>query len=251
MAGVVGGGSVDLNLAVAGAGGALPNVFSSVPFAQFMGGVATVLFMFQYVPQAVYNYRRSSVEGFSANSIIVKLIGSCFLAVNATFTSETWPVIMYGYGNVVQHSIFMIQFAYYNPGKRPMYSTQVGNVKKGLKYLAWILFIFVPIFLGLVFPQTIPYTSSIKPLTQLISHIPQLVECYKLKTTLGCSLFSQVLNFIGGVLGVYMCLVIPPKSPTTYLLYINSIVQATSLFGMAWWYDGIPRRRFTKVTTSV
>ena len=87
-------------------------------------------------------------------------------------------------------------------------------------------------------------TSCLKPLSQLVSHIPQLVECKRLKTTHGISFFSQGLNFVGGVAGTAMCLALPPKSPWTWLLYGNSIFQAMSLFFMALYYDG-GIKRFT------
>ncbi len=58
------------------------------------------------------------------------------------------------------------------------------------------------------------------------------------------SLLSQHLNFLGGLLGIYMCWVIPPKSPMTWLLYSNSIGQALTLYAAFVWYDtGIFRKR--------
>lgn len=76
-----------------------------------------------------------------------------------------------------------------------------------------------------------------KPLSQIISHIPQLVECYRLKSTRGCSLATQHLNLVCGVCGLYLCLVIPPKTMWTYLLYANAVFQALSIYAMHIYYD--------------
>lgn len=35
-----------------------------------------------------------------------------------------------------------------------------------------------------------------------------------------------------------MCLIIPPIMFTTYLIYINSILQAITIYLMAYYYDG-------------
>ncbi len=116
------------------------------------------------------------------------------------------------------------------------------------------------------------------PLFPPHSHFPQLRECYNLKTTSGVSMTSQVLNFIGGCLGIYstllfrttafplsyfcvpsahshcflsvpclqhthtilVCYVIPPKSSMTILLYTNSIFQAASLCFLYYIYDYNP-----------
>jgi len=94
----------------------------------------------------------------------------------------------------------------------------------------------LPLFLGLYLPATMVATNSMKPITQVISHVPQLVECVKLKTTRGVSLTSHHLNFIGGVLGLYMCWEIPPVASTTYLIYSNSIFQALSIYSLAIYY---------------
>jgi hypothetical protein len=137
--------------------------------------------------------------------------------------AEQYPVILYGVFNVVQHSIFMIQFWMYGDGQ-----------KSG--YLAWLLFPVVPLVMGLSFPQTITITNGIKPLTQILSHLPQLMECARLRTTSGVSLLSQHLNALGGFMGLYMLSIHPPINATTYLLYINSCFQALSVYALAMAY---------------
>lgn len=103
-------------------------------------------------------------------------------------------------------------------------------------YLLWILFPLVPLFMAVMWPATIAYTNSIKPLGQVLSHIPQVIECLRLRTTLGISMSSQHLNFLGGAMGLLMCLVIPPIYTTTYIIYLNSVFQATSIYAIAWYY---------------
>lgn len=104
------------------------------------------------------------------------------------------------------------------------------------QYLLWILFPFVPLSMALVWPATIVYTNSIKPIGQIMSHIPQIVECVRLRTTLGISMSSQHLNFVGGACGLIMCFIIPPIYKTTYLIYLNSVFQAVSIYAIAAYY---------------
>lgn len=103
-------------------------------------------------------------------------------------------------------------------------------------YLLWILFPCVPIIMASLWPWTIKFTNSIKPIGQIASHIPQIIECCKLHTTLGISMSSQHLNFLGGACGMFMCWILPPKYNTTYLIYANSVFQAVSLYGLAFYY---------------
>jgi len=202
------------------------------------------------LPQIFLNFRRKSVRGFSTLGIIIKHVGASFLFINALFTGENVAVVLYGLCNVVQHSIFMFQFAVYpsksdhsrNSGSEDLDVTiSIPTPEKSLKekYLLWLLFPLIPVALGVWFPATMIVTNSIKPITQILSHLPQLRVCYELKTTSGVSLTSQHLNFVGGIAGLYMCLIIPPVYWTTYLIYVNSILQAVTLYIMAFYYDGI------------
>jgi len=141
--------------------------------------------------------------------------------VNAILTGEPNAVIVYGICNVTQHLFFIIQFA--------MYPSDVAPSKY---YLLWLLFPLLPIFLGVKFPTTIKFTSFVKPLTQVLSHLPQIAECIRLSTTLGLSLATQHLNMMGGLAGLVMCYIIP-TSTSTWLMYVNSIFQAVSIYFLA------------------
>jgi len=176
--------------------------------AKLAGFIATVCFTLQYLPQAFFNFRRKSVRGFSSTGILIKQVGASFLLVNSLFTGENIAVVMYGLCNVIQHSIFMVQFAIYpsedeeqqKPHEDP--PEHPGDLRDGshpppkLKenYLWFVLFPVVPTILALVFPHILYITNSIKPITQVASHIPQLQVCFQLKTTAGVSLSSQHLN---------------------------------------------------------
>jgi hypothetical protein len=103
-------------------------------------------------------------------------------------------------------------------------------------YLLWILFPLVPMAMASMWPGTIIYTNSIKPIGQIMSHIPQVIECFRLRTTLGISMSSQHLNFVGGACGLLMCLILPPVYKTTYLIYFNSVFQAVSIYAIAAYY---------------
>ncbi|KYQ88786.1 transmembrane protein [Tieghemostelium lacteum] len=191
-------------------------------YYQSLGFLSSIAFAIQYLPQMKLNYQRKSTQGFSSSGIIIKLIGASFLLVNSWLTGETLPIFFYGLINVVQHSTFMYQFSIYD---------------KNTKYLLWILFPFLPLLMGRLYPKSMYTTNSIKPITQVLSHLPQLIVSYKSKSTQGVSLQSQYLNFFGGVVGVLMLIGIPPVSIMTYFIYINSIAQSVSIFLMYFYYD--------------
>lgn len=156
--------------------------------------------------------------------LIECLVGASFLAVNAWVTGEAIPVVAYGALGAFQHCGFMIQFFLYEK-------------RDNMQYLMWILFPIVPYCFVLWAPATMVYSNYFKPLSQVGSHIPQMLECKRLKTTSGVSLMSQHLNFFGGFLGMYMCWFIPPRSPMPWLLYINSVLQSSSVYALWLWYD--------------
>lgn len=193
--------------------------------ANGFGLLASTAFTLQYLPQAIYNWRRKGVRGFSADSIVFKHIGACFLFVNCVLIRERFPVTLYGFFNVLQHSIFLVQFTIY---RQPLQ----------LKYMLWICFLAVPFAMGSLWPSSIAYTNTVKPLCQIVSHLPQLRVCIQQRTTAGLSLLTQHLNIFGGLAGLLMCLMAPPASSLTYFLYINSILQAVSVYYLAIKYDG-------------
>ncbi len=152
------------------------------------------------------------------------MVGASFLAVNAFVSGEAYPVVAYGALNILQHDLFMWQFFLYEK-------------RSNMQYLMWMLFPAVPYYLWQWFPESIPVTSFFKPVSQVLSHIPQLLECRRFRTTAGVSLVSQHLNFVGGVMGLYMCWAIPPRGITPWFLYINSIGQAATLYAAWFYYD--------------
>ena len=160
--------------------------------AYLFGFTATTAFTTQYLPQAWKNYKRGSgsapvwplgaatrmvcdclvlphhgfpgmacggaVAGFSTVGIVMKLWGAAFLCVNAFFLQESLPVLIYGLVSLLQHSFFICQFARYT-GHR--------------SYLWWLPLPLLPYTLGIIWPDSIVYTMSVKPLSQIVSHFPQ------------------------------------------------------------------------------
>ena len=102
-----------------------------------------------------------------------------------------------------------------------------------------MLFPLIPFIFGILFPETLTYTNVIKPLAQILSLLPQLYESFCNKSTNGVSMLSQHLNLIGGFLGIFMCFIIPPATTTTYIIYINSIIQAFSIYLLAVFFGEI------------
>lgn len=208
----------------------------SQTMANALGFVAMVAFLLQYIPQMYLNYKRKSVRGFSTTGIIIKLVGASFLLMNSYMTGELLAVVLYGLTNVFQHSVFMIQFSMYSSDSVAADHSHlvIGGQRA---FLVWLLFPVAPFFLARIAPQTIAATNLIKPITQVLSHLPQLQLCYRLKSTQGVSMLSQHLNFLGGICGVSMCFITKPQFVTTYFIYFFSILQAVSLYVMAIWYD--------------
>jgi len=189
--------------------------------ACWFGNIATMCFFIVYIPQFLLNYRRKSVVGFSLQSTVFKLIGSSFLFINSIKNGSGLPVFLYGFLNTIQHCAFLLQFWMYSNSK-----------------YCWI-YCFIPLFpyyLASVHPNSVRFTDFVKPACQIISHIPQLIQCIKLRSTLGVSMLGQHLNFLGCFLGMIMCYLQSISSFMTWLIYFNSGFQAISLYMVAIWY---------------
>jgi len=212
-----------------------------IKIAQLLGFIASICFTIQYIPQCWLNYQRKSVVGFSTSGIIIKFVGASFLFVNTYVSGEVFSVVAYGLFNVTQHCIFLLQFTFYS---------NANNIIEASYYLGWLCFPLLPWLLAIYLPWTIPYTLSIKPICQLFSHIPQLIECYRVKSTKGLSMSTQHLNLIGGLAGCFMCYVIPPISSMTTMMYVNSLFQGGSIYLMAIYYDGFQHIISFSSTTS-
>jgi len=86
------------------------NWLLSDEFAHVLGILSSICFALQYLPQAYLNFKRKSVKGFSTVGIIIKLIGASFLLLNSFLNGEVASVVFYVLINVVQHSVFILQF---------------------------------------------------------------------------------------------------------------------------------------------
>lgn len=115
--------------------------------AKGAGFISSMCSFFQYFPQIVYNYKRKSVEGFSAASIVIKLVGASFLLANSTLLGESLPVVLYGLSNVIAHSTFMFQFCFYIDTSK--------HTGKRYGYLLWIMFPFIPFLIASLSTETI------------------------------------------------------------------------------------------------
>lgn len=99
------------------------------------------------------------------------------------------------------------------------------------------MFPILPLLFGNLFPETLNITNIIKPSAQLISILPQIYESFRNQSVSGVSMLSQHLNAIGGILGMVMCYIIPPITKTTYIIYINSIIQSFSIYTLAYYFN--------------
>lgn len=99
-----------------------------------------------------------------------------------------------------------------------------------------MLFPVVPFLLAYLFPESMQFTNIIKPAAQIVSLIPQIVESARSRTTRGISMLSQHLNAVGGIFGIVMCIITPPVSMTTYIIYLNSLIQSLAIYFLAFFF---------------
>lgn len=189
--------------------------------AYWLGNIASFSFFIVYVPQFILNFRRKSCRGFSLQSIAIKLFGSAFLFVNSIFNHSPFPVFLYGFLTTSQHIAFLFQFWLYGGSYFPLFLSLLPAL---------------PFLICTQTPSLLPLTDFVKPISQIGSHISQLWQCLKLRSTRGVSLFGQHLNFAGGLMGCAMCALLNEQSVKTWMLYVNSVMQAVTMYAVAVWY---------------
>lgn len=84
-------------------------------------------------------------------------------------------------------------------------------------------------------PSLISYTDLIKPITQLIGHIPQLLSCIYRRSTTCISIVGEHLHFIGSVFGFLMLVITQNFNLSRWILYGNTFFQAISIYLVAAW----------------
>ncbi len=194
----------------------LESYSQNVFIAEICGYISTILFTTLYIPQILHNFKRKSTKGFSSLSMMIKIIGGSFHFINAYILNEPNPVILYGFLGLISYSSLLIQIAHYE--------------KKKKLYLFIIIALIIPIILSNLSRNTLIFTNSVKPVSQIASHLAFLYEIYLYKSTKGISILSQHLNLIGGFFGMYMLSIIPAKSKWTYFTYFNSLFQAFTTY---------------------
>eukprot|EP00759_Apiculatamorpha_spiralis_P033368 PhF_6_TR34691/c0_g1_i1/m.50483 len=189
--------------------------------ADFMGYTATFLFFIQYLPQILLTHRRKTVKGFSTTSVVIKMIGASFFMTNYLILGERWPTTLYGIICTTQYAVMIAQAGLYE--RRPT--------------VLAIIFMPIPcVLISSYFPTTMAYTTVLKPLTQVLSHVPLLYGCIREGSVKGISMTSMHLNAAGGLLGIGMCLLVEMKSPWTMAIYVNSFLQAATVYVLWFMY---------------
>ena len=187
-------------------------------FGDFMGYIATVIFLLQPVPQIALNRSRGSVRGYSSLAVGIKMLGASFLMTNYIVLRERLPTRVYAVICVVQLLILLIQAALYE--RRRLY----------------LYFCCTPVpcwWLATFYPSTMTYSTWLKPITQIVAHFPVLATCIRERSMKGISFLSIHCNALGGMCGLLMCTLVELKSPyTTTLIYFNSLLQALTLYAL-------------------
>eukprot|EP00760_Papus_ankaliazontas_P012536 PhM_4_TR15350/c0_g1_i1/m.42809 len=191
-------------------------------FADVFGYLATFLFFVQYIPQISLNLRRKTVRGFSTLSIVIKMFGASFFMANYLLIMERWPTTLYSIICTGQYTVLILQAAYFD---------------KHFFALSVLIAPFASFLISSSFPATMQYTTVLKPITQVLSHIPLLHLCYKERSVRGVSMPSMHLNACGGISGMIMCCLVATKSRWTFAVYLNSFLQAVTVY-VAWWLFG-------------
>ena len=183
-----------------------PFVLDRLQVALLFGIIATFSFTIQYLPQAYKNYTRSSVVGFSASGILMKLVGAGFLFFNSYYTGEAIPVIFYGVFSLLQHLFFVCQFLYYTKNKL---------------YLFWLPFPLVPFLLAKYYPYTMRMI-----LLFLIFHF-RIYICYKTYLSSYKS-FSTNVGLLSIKVNSWGIFVDTLFKYNWWLLWINYVIYRTS-----------------------
>jgi hypothetical protein len=190
-------------------------------YAIVLGDLSTLCFFLDSVPQFFFNLQRRSVHGFSLTSVLFEVVGSSFLWINSVYREAPLSVVLYGFVNTVQNFGFLVQFYVYAKRAKPLF------------FLACPI---VPIVICEHFHSFMKYTDLVKPLTQLVSNIPQLVACMRVGTTTGLSFIGQHLHLAGSIVG-FMTLILDQNfSGRTWLLYVSSFAQTYSIYALAAWF---------------
>ncbi|OHT03758.1 PQ loop repeat family protein [Tritrichomonas foetus] len=199
----------------------ITSLWTRSQYAHFFGNISTLCFFLVYIPQIYMVFSLRSTEGFSLSSAKLKLLGSAFLCVNSIFKGDSLPLILYGFLNTVELIFLLLPFFLFNGEWKP---------------LLYIGVVFIPLFICKFMPELIPFTDYIKPITQLMSNIPQLYQCMKVGTTRYVSMFSLHLHFGGSIFGFMMLIILQNFSFYSWFIYGNSFLQAFSVYIAAAWF---------------
>lgn len=191
-------------------------------FGCWMGNFSAIAYFCVQIPQIFLNYKRKTTKGFSPFFVIIRLFGLSFLAVNGIIEHTNVSLIASGILLVIAYDILLVQFCYFefHPG-----------------YYAFLAAPLLPTFMSLVFPSTIVVTDYINAISQVACYIPFVTECIRMETTKGISLFGQHLNFLGSILGLFMCSTTCNCDTPGWLMHIISMLQSCIIYFVALHYN--------------
>ena len=189
--------------------------------ASFFGALSSICFTFVYLPQLFLNFSRHSVQGLSLSSIVLRLFGSVFLCENSLFNNSPSSIFYYGLTNTIEHSLMLIQYA---------------NYTKKYIYIFFLFVPFLPLLIYYISPNLLSLTDYVKPITQVIGFIPQLICCIQQGSTLSISLISQHFHYLGSLFGFTMLILSNEYHVRKWILYGNTFIEAYSFYILSAWY---------------
>lgn len=190
--------------------------------AKTCGYISAGLYFFVDVPQIYINFATRSTEGFSALAIFIRCVGNSFNLALCYFEKRSLEIAL---PSIILLFVHLIQiFQFFITRKKKFYL---------LLYAIPIAATLLSFFLPSISIATRYFNSA----SQIMCSIPFYYTCISLRTTLGISLFSLHLYFIGSIFGLLMCMINCQTDSIVWMFYFIAIIYSVFGFGLAMIYD--------------
>ncbi|KAG8384913.1 hypothetical protein BUALT_Bualt04G0167600 [Buddleja alternifolia] len=193
--------------------------WNSVPLEllyEVLGWVAFVSWSISFYPQVILNFRRKSVVGLNFDFVVLNLTKhSSYLIYNASlfFSStvqrqyrekfgpnEMIPVgandVAFSIHAVLLSAVMLFQIAIYDRGNQKVSKASLGIVSVAWLSVAVCVFVAIPRHSWF---WLISCFNTVQVVMTIIKYIPQAIMNFRRKSTIGFSIGSILLDFIGGL----------------------------------------------------
>ena len=205
---------------------------SYLGLACWLGNIAGITGFIENIPQIILNFRRKSLKGFSALSVIIRIFSTTFTIMTRVLYKPHVSILFSACLVQFENFIVIVQFLIYEKQK-----------------WCWTGFIapLPGILISLLWPASFLFTQYVPAICLVLNFIPFYITILRAHTTMGISMIGLTIGYIAAGLGILSCSIQCTCDTISWIFYLSDVIICDIIYVTAMAFgefrviDSVPR----------